>query len=110
MLFRSQTRTLFEAYYAASCALQGLERPVPLREVHKQIAEQFERAALIGEVERREAANPVTFTNAVELLLRRKVLERRSSPGARDEIYARGPAFDDLPALRERLAAALSAR
>ncbi|MEN8180963.1 MAG: 1-acyl-sn-glycerol-3-phosphate acyltransferase [Myxococcota bacterium] len=105
-----QTRTLIEAYYAATCAVQVLEQPTPLRDVRKAIGEQFERAALIGEVERREASNPVTFGNALELLLRRGVLERRDPQKGREPLLAPGPAFDELAILRERLAGALAGR
>jgi glycerol-3-phosphate O-acyltransferase len=105
-----QTRTLFEAYYAATCALQGLEEPTPLRDVQKAISEQFDRAALMGEVERREAANPVTFGNALDLMLRRGVLTRRDPEKGRDPLLEPGPAFDELAGLRERLAGALAGR
>ena len=60
---------------------------------------------------RPEASNPVTFANAIDLLVRRGVLAR-SVPGpgrerARDTLYERGAGFDELPALRDRLASAL---
>ena len=110
LFLAEQTRTLFEAYYAATCALQTLEEPTPMREVEKAIGEQFERAALMGEVERREAANPVTFGNALDLMLRRGVIQRRDPEKGRDPLLAPGPAFDELAALRERLAGALAGR
>jgi glycerol-3-phosphate O-acyltransferase len=105
-----QTRTLFEAYYTATCALQALEEPTPQREVEKAVAEQFERAALMGEVERREASNPVTFGNALDLMLRRGVIQRRDPEKGKDPLLEPGPAFDELAGLRERLAGALTAR
>ncbi len=105
-----QTRTLFEAYYAAACAVQSLEEATPTREVQKAIEEQFERAALLGEVERREAANAVTFGNALDLMVRRGVLQQRDPEKGRDLLLEPGPAFDELPALRERLAGALAGR
>jgi glycerol-3-phosphate O-acyltransferase len=104
-----QTRTLLEGYYAAACAVQALERPAPERELSKAIAAQFERAELLGEVERREAANPITFGNAIELMLRRGVLREEPRRG-RETWLAPGPAVEELARLRARLAEALRAR
>jgi glycerol-3-phosphate O-acyltransferase len=104
-----QTRGLVEAYYAtcaaASAALHG-EALVSSKQLAAAAAKQFERCQLLGEVRRAEGANPVTFSNAAELLLRLRILAR----SADGEGVVQGPAFDDLPALRERLATALSAR
>jgi hypothetical protein len=104
-----QTRGLVEAYYATcaavSAALHG-EALVSSKQLAAAAAKQFERCQLLGEVRRAEGANPVTFTNAAELLLRLRILAR----SADGEGVVQGPAFDDLPALRERLATALSAR
>jgi hypothetical protein len=61
-------------------------------------------------VDRREAANPVTFANAVDLLVRRRILERGEKTPKGEEAFVRGDGFGDLPELRERLAGALSAR
>ena len=81
--------------------------------LRKAASEQFERSRLLGEVDRREAANPVTFANAVDLLVRRRILERVSpadpNEPAREGEFVRGEAFDDLAALRDRLAASLAA-
>jgi hypothetical protein len=76
------------------------------------VVEQYERAALLGEVELPEANNAVTFGNALDLLIRRGVLAAapRSGPDRRDALYGRGPAWDELESLRERLATALRPR
>jgi glycerol-3-phosphate O-acyltransferase len=105
-----QTRTLLEAYYAAACALQSLAAPTPTRKVLEAVTQQFERAALLGEVERPEASNPVTFANAIDLLVRRGVLEQRDPEKGRDPLLLPGPAFEELAGLRERLASTLAAR
>ena len=102
-----------EAYYATVAAVPaavGDGEPVTLRELRKAASEQFERAQLLGEVDRREAANPVTFANAVDLLVRRRILETGEKTPKGEEAFVRGDGFGDLPALRERLAGALSAR
>jgi glycerol-3-phosphate O-acyltransferase len=109
-----QTRGVVEAYYATFAAVLGAKGPLTARGLQKAASEQFERFGLLGEVDRREAANPVTFANAVDLLVRRGVLERAPVTGRgdrpREVAYVRGAAFDDLSALRELLATALSAR
>ena len=51
----------------------------------------------------------MTFGNALDLLTRRGALAGADGQG-RAERYARGPAFEELVALRERLAAALASR
>jgi glycerol-3-phosphate O-acyltransferase len=109
-----QTRGVVEAYYATFAAVLWAKGPLTAKGLQKAASEQFERFGLLGEVDRREAANPVTFANAVDLLVRRGVLERAPVTGRgdrpREVAYVRGAAFDDLAALRELLATALSAR
>ncbi|HEX2484295.1 MAG TPA: 1-acyl-sn-glycerol-3-phosphate acyltransferase [Myxococcota bacterium] len=104
-----QTLGLLESYYATFSALLAAPGPLSRKQLEKQAASQFERAALLGEVRRPEGANPVTVANAVELLARRGVLAVRASERG-ERTYARGPSFDELAALRERLAAALTSR
>jgi hypothetical protein len=57
-----------------------------------------------------EAGNRDTFASALESLARRGILERRVEADAREASYVRGPAFDELPGLSERLAGALRDR
>ena len=106
-----QTEGLVEAYWATFAAVLATQGPLTAKGVARAAREQFERAQLLGEVGRPEASNPITFANAVDLLVRRGVLAP-GVPGsgrerARDTLYQRGPAFDELPALRDRLASAL---
>ena len=83
----------------------------PAKGLARAAREQFERAQLLGEVGRREASNPVTFANAHRSAgAARRARARATAPGrerSRDTLYVRGPAFDELPALRDRLASAL---
>jgi len=108
-----QTRGVVEVYYATFAAVLGTDGPITVKGLQKAAREQFERFDLLGEVARPEAANPVTFANAVDCLVRLRMLERApGDPGrerSRDVAYVRGEAFDDLPAMRERLATALAA-
>jgi glycerol-3-phosphate O-acyltransferase len=108
-----QTRAVLEAYCATCSALLAAPaRALSPRELRRAAQESFERAVLLGEARRREAANPVTFANAAELLARLGILERvevATRQGEQAETaFARGPRFDDLSALRDRLAAALA--
>jgi glycerol-3-phosphate O-acyltransferase len=108
-----QTRSVLEAYCATATALLAAPgRPLEAKEIQRAAEEQFARAVLLGEAERREASNPVTFANAAELLVRLGILERVAIPSRRDAAgetaFARGTRFDELRSLRERLAAALS--
>ncbi|TMA32126.1 MAG: hypothetical protein E6J87_13750 [Deltaproteobacteria bacterium] len=83
--------------------------PIGRRALAKRIAEQFERAALLGETGLPEANNPVTFANAVDLLIRRGVLAE-TGPDRRDPMLGHGPEWAELERLRERLATALRPR
>ncbi|MEE8581493.1 MAG: 1-acyl-sn-glycerol-3-phosphate acyltransferase [Myxococcota bacterium] len=115
-----QTRGLIEAYHAACTVVLEEDLEVDRAEFHGRAAAQFEHAHLLGEAERSEAANEITFSNALDLLVRRGILEARSVPAkpgralkreGRDRVvYARGERADALGELRERLAAALSSR
>ena len=111
-----QTRGVVEVYYCTAAALQGIlndEETVSAKRLQKAAAEQFEHSSLLGEVDRREAANSVAFGNAVDLLVRQGILTRaEDQPGGdrpRDTEYVRGDAYDDLVGLHERLAGALTA-
>ena len=106
-----QTRGVVEVYYATFAAVSGFEGDLTGKVLVKAATAQFERADLLGEVLRPESLNATTIANAIALLERQGVLERAlEAPKKGDVAYVRGPGFDDLPALRERLAAALSAR
>ena len=60
---------------------------------------------------RPRACDPVTFGNALDLLIHRGVIVRRGQPAARRERrFRKGPRFEELEPLRERLAAARATR
>lgn len=106
----AQTRSWLEAYFATCQAVLASRGEGAAKELAGRAKEQFERAELLGEVQRPEAANPVTFDNALDLLVRRGVLVRPPAEGSsRDRAYRPGPEFDSLLALRDRLATALAA-
>jgi len=105
-----QTRSLIEAYYASFSAILDLEEPRTAKQLEKSAEEQFARAHLLGEIQRTEGWNSVTFRNALDLLTRRGILESSAGEKDRDPCYGRGGAFEDLSGLRGRLAAVLAAR
>jgi glycerol-3-phosphate O-acyltransferase len=104
-----QTRGLIESYYATFQAVLTAPDGTSERELEKATEEGFQRAQLLGEVERREAWTVTSFRNALELLVRREVLVRSEGDKPKERAYARGPRFDDLPSFLERLAASLGA-
>jgi glycerol-3-phosphate O-acyltransferase len=104
----TQTRPLIEGYAAAFAAALG-EPAGSARQLTRRVEEGFARGILLGELTQREAGNPATFQGAFEALVRRRVLERVRADGERETVYVRGPAFDELSGLAERLAGALRA-
>ena len=103
-----QTRGLLEAYAAAFDAALGDPQLGSGRQLARRAGEAFTRSELLGEVASREAANSATFTAAYDLLARRGILERVRGEG-REVLYVRGPRFEELAGLSERLAGALRA-
>lgn len=106
------TRAVLESYYVAVSAVAQQTEPIGRRALERRIREQSERAALLGEIDLPEANNPVTFGNAVDLLIRRGVLAvaPRADTDRRDPMFGPGAAWAELAPLRERLATALRAR
>jgi len=105
-----QTRGMIEAYVAAYGSVLADPLLGTGRQLARRAGESFARSELLGEVANAEAGNRDTFASALESLLRRDVLERRKEPSAREPVYLRGPAFDELAGLLERLAGALRDR
>ncbi|HKA14743.1 MAG TPA: hypothetical protein VKH41_06975, partial [Myxococcota bacterium] len=106
-----QMRAVLESYFVAVSTAEQQAEPVGRRTLERRIAEQFERAELIGETGLPEANNPVTFANAVDLMIRRGMLAAvPKSSDRRDPLFGRGPNWPELARLRERLATALRPR
>jgi glycerol-3-phosphate O-acyltransferase len=105
-----QTLSLFEAYYATCSTILELEETTTAKQLEKLAEEQFARAHLLGEVQRTEGWNSVTFRNALDLLTRKGILEIVAGEKDRERGYARGEAFEELASLRDRLAGVLAAR
>jgi glycerol-3-phosphate O-acyltransferase len=103
-----QTRGLVEVYATGFASVLADEELGGARRITKRAAEAFARADLLGEIQATEVSNQATFQGALDELVRRRVLVRERPAGAREPVYARGPAFDELAGLAERLAAALA--
>jgi glycerol-3-phosphate O-acyltransferase len=111
-----QTRGVIEAYHAA-CEVAGDPDLLADRgEFMRRAADRLEHARLLGRARRPEAANDTTFQNAVDLMLRRGILERREverkpeKRGRRARVatcFAPGERADALGELRDRLAGVL---
>jgi len=106
-----QTRGVMEVYYGTAAAVLAFEGEMTSKSILKAAGAQFLRANLLGELVRTESVNDSTIANAIAFLVSRGILAPVPESSRRGDIgYRHGPAFGDLPALRERLAAALSAR
>jgi len=105
-----QTRGLVEVYAAAFSSVLADPELGSQKRLTKRLVEGFARAELLGEVAATEVSNQATFQGALDELVRRGVLVRERPAGARESVYARGPAFDELAGLAERLAGALVGR
>ena len=62
---------MVEAYWAMFAAVLATQGPLTGKGLGRAAREQFERAQLLGEMGRPEASNTITFTNAIDLLVRR---------------------------------------
>jgi len=106
-----QTRGVMEVYYGTAAAVATFQGEMTGKGILKAARAQFERANLLGELLRQESVNDSTIGNATAFLVSRGILETVPQAARRgDVVYAHGPAFGELPALQERLAAALSGR
>jgi len=77
--------------------------PASEADLEAQAEQQYRRAHLLGELRRAQGWNPPAWRGALAALVRRGLLARDG-----EGLYARGPEFGELAALRARLANALS--
>jgi glycerol-3-phosphate O-acyltransferase len=112
-----QTRGVIEAYWAACSVALDEDLEVDRKEFLARVAARFENARLLGEAERPECANDTTFSNALELLVRRGILETRQvevrsgrKSTRQTTVIARGEQAHSLGDIRDRLATAVSSR
>jgi glycerol-3-phosphate O-acyltransferase len=108
-----QTRGVIEAYQACCSALTGLVDAdidaIAKKELRRRAARYFENAELLGEAARPEAANDITFSNILDLLVERRILREEPvvSKRSKETRFSRGEEWQALGELRDRLAAAL---
>jgi glycerol-3-phosphate O-acyltransferase len=112
LFLAEQTRGVVEVYSATIAAVAAFEGELTAKAVIERTTAQFERSELLGEALRPESLTDTTISNALALLVKRRILEKSTEPGQKQAgtVYLRGPDFGDLGALGERLAAALSGR
>ncbi len=97
-----------EGYWiTARTASQLGEEPVSRAKFVQRLRRYFEAAMLLGEVVKPEAASDQTFSNAISRCIEIGGLETETRRGARDVWLRRGPAFEELPVLADRIGAGL---
>jgi glycerol-3-phosphate O-acyltransferase len=106
-----QTQGFIDVYYATASAVLSMQGPLAPKELIKSAREQLDRAEILGEVAAgRKATSDTTFMNALEQLERYRIIGRAPEASGKDVPFEAGEAFEDLAALKERLAFALTAR
>ena len=106
-----QTQGFVDVYYATTGAVMSMQGPLAPKELIKAAREQLHRAELLGEVAAgRGAASDTTFMNALAQLERYRIIGRDPEASGKEVPFERGEAVEDLAALKERLAFALTAR
>ncbi len=97
-----------EAYWIAARTLAPLsESGTPQKAVLDQARKRYGTSLLLGEVQRPEGNNPVTFGNALDRYAELGFLTMTALPKGRDRVVRRGPAFADLQRVETRLANSL---
>ena len=106
----AQIQPVLEAYRALFQVVDAYQGA----EVRKQILEEtgsvLKDHLLIGEAHFPESESPVTFQNALALLLREDVLRCEENPLRPDARFEPGPRWEQLEGLRQRVAGALVSR
>lgn len=96
-----------EGYWVvARTAAQLDEEPVSRAKFIQRLRRYFDAAMLLGEVVKPEASTDETFKNAISRFVEIGCLEEEAGRG-KDVLLKRGPAFDDLPDIANRIGAAL---
>lgn len=97
-----------EGYWvAARTAAQLGEEPMPRAKFIQRLRRYFDAAMLLGEVVKPEAASDQIFGNALSRLVELGCLTSETRRGEKDVWLSPGPAFEDLPAIANRIGAAL---
>jgi len=106
-----QTQGFIDVYYATAGAVMSMQGPLASKELIKEAREQLLRGEILGELAPgRQAESDTTFMNAIEQFERYRIIQRDPEASGKQVPFERGEAFDDLAALKERLAFALTAR
>jgi glycerol-3-phosphate O-acyltransferase len=93
-----------EAYLVAARALAAAkDLPSPQAAVVKRMQRQFATSLLLGEVSKPEGGTVVTFGNALARFAELGHVSIARPQGTRERVVQRGPTFDRLPDLIQRL-------
>jgi len=102
---RAQLQPLLEAYAAVARVVAETRGPIAREALIKRAQEAQREELLTGEARFPEGVCAVAAGNALELLLRLGVIVADGNPLRADTEFQRGPSFEALAGLRERLAA-----
>jgi glycerol-3-phosphate O-acyltransferase len=106
----AQTRGVIECYEVACRAILEADGEIGRKDYLVRAAALFENAKLIGAAQHGEAANDTTFGNALDLLVRRGILDTHREErkgGGTERVCAPGEHYPALSELQERLSAAV---
>jgi glycerol-3-phosphate O-acyltransferase len=109
----AQSQGVIECYEVACRVFLHAEDEISKKDFLARCVAGFERSEVLGLASCEEAANDTTFNNALDLLVRRQIVQTRRVPrrsGAPDVLIAPGENFGALTELEDRLAAAVVAR
>jgi len=107
---RAQLQPLLEAYAAVARVIAEANGKGERDALFDRVRAVQKEALLVGEARFPEGACPVAAGNALELLLRERILESSAKSERGETSFAPGPEFGALEPLRARLAAATTLR
>lgn len=113
-----QTRSVIDVYTLACGAAGALTDVVPRKEFYEHLSAAVESAGILGDVNRTEAANATTYSNATDLLISRGVLiehhtdvfDKKGRPKGQERVLEVVLDPEPLNRLREALAVSGSLR
>ncbi len=99
-----------EAYRALFQVVEACSGAEARKQLLEEAASVLKDHLLVGEARFPESSSPVTFQNALSLLLQEDVLRCEGNPLRPDARFEPGPSWEQFGLLRERVAAALASR
>ncbi|MCZ6713836.1 MAG: 1-acyl-sn-glycerol-3-phosphate acyltransferase [Deltaproteobacteria bacterium] len=109
-LLAAQVEPVCEAYRALFQVVEACSGTEARKQLLEEAASVLKDHLLVGEARFPESSSPVTFQNALSLLLQEDVLCCEGNPLRPDACFGPGPRWEQLGLLRERVAVALASR